>query len=462
MSNHTPNIFTVWSNQLEGRIDPLFYDPKIISLLETLKHKKTYKLGDLIESISGGATPRVTEDFYVETDGVPFLRVQNITEEGIKLDDVKYIKREVHENQLRRSQLHAGDLIFTITGRIGSVAVVPERFEGNINQHSVRIHLKSEIGGIKILPEYVAVFFNTDFGRQISLRSVTGGTRPALDYEALRSLAVPLPSFNIQQEIIKKVQKVYEEKQKKEEEIRSILSSIDDYVLNELGIVFERERERVSERLPEMYVIWSDLIEKRIDPMFFHPARLISIEGIKKSGLPISSLSDAVEFRREIVNEIPEGIPYLGLENVTSNSGEYVENGEKESISSAFVFKKGDVLFPKLRPYLNKVFYADFDGICSTEFHVLKAKKCHPYFLFSFLSRSIVVEQTSRLMTGNTLPRLQTEDVESLLVPLPSKEKQEEIIENVREFYVKMRTLRDEADEGLIEAQKQVSAMIFN
>jgi len=241
MSNQSPNIFTIWNDKLEGRIDPLFYDPKIISLLETLKHKKTYKLGDLIESISGGATPRVTEDFYVETDGVPFLRVQNITEVGIKLDDVKYIKREVHENQLRRSQLHAGDLVFTITGRIGSVAVVPEHFEGNINQHSVRIHLKSEICGIKILPEYVAVFFNTDFGRKISLRSVTGGTRPALDYEALRSLVVPLPSFSTQKEIMEKVQKVYAEKQKKEEEIRSILSSIDGYVLNELGIVFERE-----------------------------------------------------------------------------------------------------------------------------------------------------------------------------------------------------------------------------
>jgi len=70
---------------------------------------------------------------------------------------------------------------------------------------------------------------------------VTGGTRPALDYEALRRLVVPLPSFSTQKEIMEKVQKVYAEKQKKEEEIRSILSSIDGYVLNELGIVFERE-----------------------------------------------------------------------------------------------------------------------------------------------------------------------------------------------------------------------------
>jgi len=100
--------------------------------------------------------------------------------------------------------------------------------------------------------------------------------------------------------------------------------------------------------------------------MYFHPARINAVDGIKKSGLPIAPLDDVVEFRRDLVNEIPADMPYLGLENVVSNSGEYIESGEKESISSAFVFKKGDVLFPKLRPYLNKVFYADFDGICST------------------------------------------------------------------------------------------------
>lgn len=195
--------------------------------------------------------------------------------------------------------------------------------------------------------------------------------------------------------------------------------------------------------------------------MYFHPARLRAIKAIRKSGLPLVPLSEAAEFRRETVDAIPEGVPYLGLENVVSNSGEYVENGEKESVSSAFVFKQGDVLFPKLRPYLNKVFYADFDGVCSTEFHVLRAQKCKPFYLFAFLSRSIVIEQTSHLMTGNTLPRLQTEDVENLLVPLPSDEKQGKIANNVQSFYSKMRTMHTQAAEVLESAQKQVDGMIL-
>lgn len=239
-----PEIFEVWNDELELRLDPFFYRPEIMALLKRLESTKTYKLGDLMIEMSGGATPKVTGDFYLETGGVPFLRVQNITEEGINLDDVKYIKPEVHETLLKRSQLKKDDLVFTITGRIGSVAVVPEGFVGNINQHSVRFHLKDEIDGTKILPYFVAVFFNTEIGRQLSLRKVTGGTRPALDYVALKDLPVPIPTFEIQQKVIQKIRKVYEQKRKKEEEIKKILASIDDFVLGELGIDIAGERER--------------------------------------------------------------------------------------------------------------------------------------------------------------------------------------------------------------------------
>lgn len=184
-----------------------------------------------------------------------------------------------------------------------------------------------------------------------------------------------------------------------------LLNSIDDVILGELGIKMpEVEKNNI-------FTVGSEEIQRRIDPLFFHPLRLQVIKSIKKSDCQTMSLKKIAKFHREITSDISENTVYIGLENIASNSGAYVETEVKESVSSAFIFKKGDILFPKLRPYLNKVFYANCDGICSTEFHVLKAIKCAPFFLFSFLTRSIVIEQTSRLMTGNTLPRLQTEDV---------------------------------------------------
>ena len=69
------------------------------------------------------------------------------------MSDAKFITLEVHNGMLKRSQLKKDDLVFTITGRIGSVAVVPDNFEGNINQHSVKFHLKERITNTTINSE---------------------------------------------------------------------------------------------------------------------------------------------------------------------------------------------------------------------------------------------------------------------------------------------------------------------
>ena len=172
-------------------------------------------MGALISDISSGATPKVDEDYYTDSSGIPFLRVQNVTDEGIDLSDAKFITKEVHDGMLKRSQLKKDDLVFTITGRIGSVAVVPDNFEGNINQHSVRFQLKTRITNNAINPRYVAVFLNCSLGQSLAIREVTGGTRPALDYKALYSLRTILPPTNIQNHIVSIMRSAYAQKNRK-------------------------------------------------------------------------------------------------------------------------------------------------------------------------------------------------------------------------------------------------------
>ena len=202
--------FVVYANESVGRrIDSHYYQSKFRAIDQIVENAQSdvFSLGVLISDISSGITPKVDEDYYTEASGIPFLRVQNVTSQGIDLSDAKFIKRKVHEGMLKRSQLKKDDLVFTITGRIGSVAVVPDNFEGNINQHSVRFHLKAQIGNININPHYVAVFFNSELGRFLAIREVTGGTRPALDYKALKSLKVILPPIEVQNEIVAEVKK---------------------------------------------------------------------------------------------------------------------------------------------------------------------------------------------------------------------------------------------------------------
>jgi restriction endonuclease S subunit len=218
----SPKVFSVTADVLKsGRLDPFYFEPKYKVIDEALRKGK-YELiefGKIILEISGGATPKAKGEAYLENAGVPFLRVQNITEEGIKLEDVKYLNERVHNGYLRRSKLKPKDLIFTITGRIGTVAVVPEDFgEGNINQHSVRIHLKEGIN-----ERYIASFFNTILGRSLSLRGVSGGTRIALDYEAIKSIRIPLPPLTIQERIANGVQKKREKSKQLSEQAKELL-----------------------------------------------------------------------------------------------------------------------------------------------------------------------------------------------------------------------------------------------
>ena len=96
----------------------------------------------------------------------------------------------------------------TITGRVGTTAVVPpDVLPANINQHIVRMRLV----GDAVLPEYLAAYLNSSFGLMLTNRGVTGGTRIAVDYEAVRQLQIPIPDGKVQAKIAAEVARRREE-----------------------------------------------------------------------------------------------------------------------------------------------------------------------------------------------------------------------------------------------------------
>jgi type I restriction enzyme S subunit len=98
---------------------------------------------------------------------------------------------------------------------------------------------------------------------------------------------------------------------------------------------------------------------------------------------------------------------YVGLEHI--RSGEFLRNGEglgSEVQSSKFAFKKGDVLYSKLRPYLDKAILADCDGICTTELLVLRPKpNVDPRFLVCALHSGSFREHAMSGVSGSQHPR---------------------------------------------------------
>lgn len=210
--------YTVLSDDLRGRLDPYYYYPEFLELEKQVLKNTKKTLGDYIISISSGATPNRSQDDELYSDckeGIPFLRVQNISEEGLNLDDVKYITKDVHENLLKRSQVKPGNVLVTITGRIASSCVVPEGFEGNINQHSVVIHTK-DLETSKCISTYL----NSYAGRKLALRRASGGSRPALDYKAIKSIPVILNS-----KLVLIMEKAYSKKKELEQNAEKTLTN---------------------------------------------------------------------------------------------------------------------------------------------------------------------------------------------------------------------------------------------
>jgi restriction endonuclease S subunit len=124
---------------------------------------------------------------------------------------------------------------------------------------------------------------------------------------------------------------------------------------------------------------------------------------------------------------------YLGLENVQSLTGDLIDYKPKsgnEVLSRSKIFRRGDILYGRLRPYLNKVFLAanEFtEGICSGEFYVLvpDSSRILPNFARSLLASKYVQESVVGLLTGSALPRLQLDDLLAIEIPLPPLDKQQ-------------------------------------
>ena len=134
----------------------------------------------------------------------------------------------------------------------------------------------------------------------------------------------------------------------------------------------------------------------------------------------------------------------LDLEDVEKNSGKLLQKkyGTKTT-SNKSCFKKGDILYGKLRPYLNKVLIADEDGCCSTEIvpiNVSSAKlKIDAEFLSYFLRSPYFVGYANSCAYGVKMPRLGTKDAKSAWVAIPPITEQRRIVARLQ----KIRSLVD-------------------
>ena len=121
--------------------------------------------------------------------------------------------------------------------------------------------------------------------------------------------------------------------------------------------------------------------------------------------------------------------PYIGLEHIGENTLQLLGNGAASDVKSVKTqFQRGDTLFGKLRPYFRKVIKAPFDGICSTDIWVVRAKDgvCQDFLRYCVSTQDFVDHATTGAV-GTRMPRANWDWVSRYEIPLPPLPEQRRI-----------------------------------
>lgn len=149
------------------------------------------------------------------------------------------------------------------------------------------------------------------------------------------------------------------------------------------------------------------------------------------NGWVFDRLKDVVTMRNDKTSEASVEEDYLELEDLESGTGRILNRRNTLEVESAVtIFKKGDVLFGKLRPYLEKYYEAEFDGKCTGEILAFKPERILGRFLYYCLASRWFIERCNALAYGAKMPRVSwPTQLSQFNVPLPPFPEQQRIAE---------------------------------
>ena len=381
-------------------------------------------INDICSKIGSGSTPRGSN--YAK-EGIPFFRSQNVYNDGLVYDDIKYISEEVHENMIG-TEVRAKDLLLNITGgSLGRCAIVPDEFQkGNVSQHVCILRT------IIVLPAYLHLFIISDYFAATMILSGSG--REGLPKYSLETMQFPLPPIEEQKRIVAAVNKWFAlidtletAKEDLQTSITLAKSKILDLAIHGKLVPQDPNDEPAIELL------------KRINPKFtpcdnaHYPfdvphnwvwAKGLDIFKPMKATSPLGDTFkyidiDAIDNKRNVVTSVK----VLNTKQAPSRASRYTE--------------KGCVLFSMVRPYLRNIaMVTENDCIASTGFFVCQGKGCLlPKFCYYQMLSNYVVDGLNDFMKGDNSPSITKAQIEEYIFPLPPYNEQQRIVTKIEELF---------------------------
>lgn len=280
-------------------------------------------------------------------------------------------------------EIHPRDLVLSnVFAWEGAIAVASENDAGRIGSHRFMTYAPIED---RIDTSWAAWFLVSEDGLELIRKASPGsaGRNRTLAIERFEALEIPLPTIDKQ---------------------RRTAAKLDRWRAHADGLLaglqqLDTSPTAIAARLPVL-----------IDAV------------LRPAGRELVPIGDLVEFVSDTVHPGDDPSParcFVGLQHVESHTGQMLDSSPiGDEKGRKFRFRPGDVVYGYLRPYLNKVWVADRDGLCSVDQYVLRPKEgVSAELLAHQLRGASVLGRAVDLTHSLQLPRLRSGLLATITVP---------------------------------------------
>lgn len=450
MDKEKPNFYCKFLTDEDNRLDYVFHHLRYDKIKADVKSNLFIDLNSLIIPNSihqgfGGVGKETGEILYINTENLDLSGFVNS-------DEIKYID-DAPQNRF----LQLNDILISRSRKVGICCIVNDEFVNSVcGSYIFFFKPKTDV----VVPLFLVKFINSDIGQSQIEYLQTGSSGNNININEVKSIRIPnIPKEN-QQEILDRIKPLEVEISILDNKISQSLQQRDRILFSELGL-----------KMPpttNFAYFYSYPTDERLSFGIHHPDSKALDNALTNSKYEPRSLNefislhyDSVETSKTMSDSI---FTYIGLEDIENGSGRLASSKQlfgKDILSKSLIFKKGQLMFSRLRPYLNKTFILEQhdEAIGSAELFVCSSKEnvSLPLIKYYLLSE-ITLRQIKWILSGSSYPRLDEKDFLNIKIILPDDEnEQAEIVKKIVRHESEILILRSE-----VEKKKKLMRALFN
>ncbi|SFB60974.1 restriction endonuclease subunit S [Azotobacter beijerinckii] len=360
---------------------------------------KTLASCALKDSISYG----VVQPGQAQTAGVPIVRVNNFRDGRIDLSDLMQIQPEI-EAKYGRTRLVGGEVLLTLVGSVGQVAIASKKLAGfNVARAVGVIHPAPEIG-----PEWIALCLRSPLSQRLLNSRANTTVQTTINLKELRDLPLPLPPQEVRKDIIELIFSL-DDRITLLRETNATLEAIAQALFKSWFVDFDPVRAKAEGRHPE----GMDAATAALFPDSFEESEL----GLVPRGWMWSDLEEIATVimglspNGDSYNAEGEGVPLI---NGPVEFGEYFPVQTKWTNSASRLSKAGDLIFCVRGSTTGRRVVSDGEYCIGRGVCVVRSRNGSPSFIYQTINFGL--HRLLAKTTGSVFPSLSAPDIKGFQV----------------------------------------------